>query len=189
MQKNKLDHIWNKIADDLNLSYLEDNRESLARAIQELPKYKAPEAVWLKIETELSIKLKVKKHARFYLAAASIALLIGLTVFVFYNTNTMNQIHYVNTTNKTINLYEIADTSSSVFSKIMNSSCSIKPSYCASNEFKSYEKQYQALETMQQKILKQAVYYDNENELETMLLKIENQKKNIEQLLIAQINS
>jgi hypothetical protein len=84
---------------------------------------------------------------------------------------------------------KITEKARGVFTKIMNSTCGIKPSYCASAEFKSFEKEYKELEMMQTKILNQALQYDNENELESMLLKIENQKKSIEQRLIEQINS
>jgi hypothetical protein len=188
MKKNKLDNIWDKIADDLSLNYKESNREALSKAIQELPKYKAPAKVWINIENQLKTKAKVEKLPNMYLLAASLALLIGLSIFV-YNASNKNKIQYARGTSINNNLYEIADTSSSCFNKILNSTCSIKPNYCASNEFKSFEKEYQTLEIMQQKILKQAAHYDNDDELESMLLKIENQKKNIEQRLIEQINS
>lgn len=42
---------------------------------------------------------------------------------------------------------------------------------------------------MQEKILQQAASFDDDPSLESMLLKIENQKKSIEQHLIEQINS
>lgn len=190
MKKNKLDHIWDKIADDLSLSYQENNREALTKAIRHLPIYKAPEKVWLNIEAQLNSKSKIKKLPQVYLIAATISLLIGLSYLLFNKViNIKEKIHYSKVESSSSNLYDIADTSSSVFTKIMNSTCGIKPSYCASSEFKSFEKEYKELELMQAKILNQANHYDNENELEGMLLKIENQKKSIEQHLIEQINS
>ena len=188
MKKNKLDKIWDKIEADLGLNYKESNREALLKAIQKLPEYKAPAKVWINIEKQLKVKTNANGFSKIYLIAASFALLIGLSVFV-YNTGYRSKIQYTSGTSINNNLYEIADTSSTVFSKILNNSCSVKPSYCASNEFKSFEKEYQSLELMEQKILKQAAHYDNEDDLELMLLKIENKKKNIEQRLIEQINS
>lgn len=190
MKKNKLDHIWDKITDDLSLSYRENNRESLVKAIHNLPKYTAPEKVWTNIEAQLSTTSKIKKLPQVYSIAAAIILLLGLSYLVVNKvTNTNERVRYSKTESSSNNLYDIADTSSSVFTKIMNSTCGIKPSYCASAEFKSFEKEYRDLELMQTKILNQANHYDNENELESMLLKIENQKKSIEQHLIEQINS
>ena len=190
MKKNKLDHIWGKIADDLSLSYIESNREALIKAINNLPDYKAPEIVWLNIEAQLNAKSKIKNLPQIYLVAATISILIGLS-YLLYNkvVNRDESIHYTKVDGNSNNLYDIADTSSTVFTKIMSSTCGIKPSYCASAEFKSFEKEYKELEMMQAKILNQAHQYDNENELESMLLKIENQKKSIEQRLIEQINS
>jgi hypothetical protein len=190
MKKNKLDHIWDKIADDLSLQYQESNREALIKAIQNLPNYKAPAKVWLNIEAELSKPSKIKKLPQVYAIAASLCLLLGLGYVVMKSiVNSSDKVHYTKVENYNNNLYEIADTTSSVFTKILNSTCGIKPSYCASAEFKNFEKEYKNLELMQAKILNQAHQYDNENELESMLLKIENQKKSIEQHLIEQIKS
>jgi hypothetical protein len=190
MKKNKLDHIWDKIADDLSLPYQESNREALIKAIHHLPNYKAPAQVWLNIETELNKPSKIKKLTQVYAVAASLCLLIGLGYLMMKSfVDSSNKIEYTKVEINNNNLYEIADTTSSVFTKIMNSTCGIKPSYCASAEFKNFEKEYKNLELMQLKILNQANQYDNESELESMLLKIENQKKSIEQHLIEQIKS
>jgi hypothetical protein len=189
MKKNKLNHIWDKISDDLNLSYTENNKEALYKAIQELPVYEAPEHMWLKIEKNLNPKTKIFRLSKSMLVAATVALIFGLSFFINKMASVESKVQYSKVNSNSNNLYNIADTSSTVFSKIITSSCEIKPTYCTSAEFKSFEKEYKDLELMQDKILKQANQYDNESDLELMLLKIENQKKNIEQYLIEQINS
>lgn len=189
MKKNKLDLIWDKIADDLNLSYTESNKEALYKAIQELPTYKAPAHIWSKIEHDLIPRTKYFSLSKPFLAAASVVVILSLSFIIYRLVNVDSSVSYSKVTTNSNNLSEIADTTSTVFTRIINSSCDIKPSYCASAEFKSFEKEYQDLEKMQEKILRQADQYDNDSDLELMLLKIENQKKIIEQHLIEQINS
>lgn len=189
MKENNLNNIWNKIADDLSLSYQESNREALSKAIHDLPQFEAPEHVWKKIETELNRKTKVINLTRVTGIAASLLILLGLGFMLIKLSSNDNKIQYTKTLDATNNWYEIADTSSNVFNKIINSTCGIKPTYCASAEFKSFEEQYKSLELMQEKILKQANQYDNDSDLEEMLIRIENQKKSIEKHLIEQINS
>lgn len=190
MKKKKLDRIWDNIEYDLILSYKESNRDAIVKAIHNLPQYKAPEKVWTKIENQLNINSKVGKRPRFFLMAAALSLIIGFSFILVLNKGTTHEkIHYTQAKSNSNNFYEIADTSSSVLTKIISASCGINPVYCASAEFKDFQKEYKTLEHMQVIILKKASSYDNEKEVETMLIKIENQKKSIEQHLIDQINS
>lgn len=113
MNKNKLDHIWDKIESDLNLSYQENNREFLIKAIRDLPNYKAPAKVWDKIEEELKVQTTVKKLPLAYKIAATITLLTGLSYFAFNKVlSKQEKIHYSKVEINSNNLYAIADTSS-----------------------------------------------------------------------------
>lgn len=187
MNKKKLDHIWNHIEEDLAIDYQELNKEFLYQAIQQLPTYQAPDRCWAVIDQELGKSKKFSVYTYLKMAAVVIVLL-AIGVLIQYNLGTKVATQYAKVYDQSIDLYQISDTTHDVFVKLKNSTCTIKPEFCNSEEFKQFELTYNELEQMQQKILAKSADYDNADQFEIMLLKIETQKKDIQQELIQQLN-
>ncbi len=187
MNKKNIDHIWDQIEEDLAIDYQELNKEFLYQAIQQLPTYKAPDRCWSVIDQELGKSKRFSVYS--YLKMAAVVLvMIAISILIQYNLSPKSPTQYAKVYDQSINLYEISDTSDNVFVELKNSTCSIKPEYCKSEEFKQFEQSYTELEHMQQEILAKSADYDNADQFETMLLKIESQKKDIQQELILQLN-
>lgn len=187
MKENKLDKLWENIQTDLELNYQEFNREALNKAIHQLPIYHAPEKIWLNVEQQLS-PAKVFFFAPKYLKiAASVIVLLGIGLS-FWIGNTTDSVHYYAEKNAvTIDLTTIADTTNNSFEKLKNATCQINPGVCTSPEFQMMTQQYHELINYQNKILQQSKISDDEN-LQEMLLKIETQKKQIQQQMMSMID-
>lgn len=187
MKKNKLDNIWDNINSDLELNYQETNRDALIKAIHQLPDYKAPDRIWNNIETTIHTpKIKIFTPYRLKIAASIIGLLgIGLGIFFWNGSEKIN--YYTESKSETIDLISITDTTNSSFEKLKNATCQIKPGICNSTEFKTITHDYNDLIKYQNEILQQSKISDDES-LQAMLIKIEEQKKHIQQQMIAMID-
>jgi hypothetical protein len=187
MKENKLDNIWDNINSDLELKYQETNREALIKAIHQLPFNKAPDRIWNEMEANIhKQKIKFLTPYRLKIAASVIGLLgIGLGL-LFWNSNEKVN-YYSEQKPESIDLTSISDTTNSSFEKLKNATCQIKPGVCNSTEFKTITHDYSDLIQYQNKILQQSKISDDEN-LQAMLIKIEEQKKQIQQQMIAMID-
>jgi hypothetical protein len=189
MDQQKLDKLWQNIEADLQLTYSENNREALLKAILELPEYKAPEKVWTSIDMQLtknSVRISWKKYLSI---AAMITVILSLAYLFQTKWEGANSIQYTQVPINSYDISNLADTNSTTFNDLKSITCNIQPSYCTSSEFMNYESEYNELLNMQESILQKASLYDGGEHLENMLLKIESRKKDIEQELIAKLNS
>ncbi|HPI53935.1 MAG TPA: hypothetical protein PLU10_04535 [Chitinophagaceae bacterium] len=188
MKKDRLDSLWEHIEHDLNSKYTELQKENLYAAINNLPTYKAPDSCWLNIQEELTTTKK-RYWLQPYLKLAAISLLVlSIGILIQRKLSVEKPTYYAKVYESAMNLYTIADTTNDAFTKLKNSTCNIRPDYCESDEFKQAEMAYGELNEMQAEILQKSSIYDNDDELETMLLKIETRKKAIQQELIQQLN-
>ena len=188
MKKDRLDSLWEHIEHDLDSKYTELQKENLYAAIHNLPIYNAPDSCWINMEKELSTtKKRYWLHPYLKLAAISL-LVLFIGILIQRKLNIEKPTYYAKVYEPSMNLYNIADTTNDDFAKLKNSTCNIRPDYCESDEFKQAEMAYSELNDMQAEILQKSSIYDNDDELETMLLKIETRKKAIQQELIQQLN-
>jgi hypothetical protein len=188
MKSNKLDQVWNKIEEDLQLHYTEENREALYKAIQDLPAFICPKDLWSSIENEIQPKKLTWQKKYYAYAAAVIVFILGSMFYLQTQFKPSTPIQYASANITEYNLNQLADTSNATFDELKNATCNYKPSYCTSEEFKNYETEYQELIAMQEDILMKAKHFDGGEQMEAMLLKIESRKKNIEQELIVKLN-
>lgn len=187
MKPSKLDHIWNQIEDDLLFQYDEYHRDALQMAIQNLPTYLAPDSVWTNIEKNIDNKSLVVRWKNLLLVAAILVMLLSASLW-FQQLMVEPKVLYTKANLNEVSLTNLTDTSSSIFKELKEATCSIKPSYCLSDDFIQAESEYNELLAMQEDILKHANVYDNGDQMEMMMLKLEDRKKTIEQELIAQLN-
>lgn len=186
MKPKKLDDIWNRIEVDLKFDAEEIGREHLYKALSELPEFLAPDHVWSRIENNIDQpKLRLKRT--YWVAAASVLFLIGMFIFVKQQRK-QAPILFAKVELSKESHYQFADTSAAVFTELKEATCSIKPSYCLSEQFIQSESEYKELLAMQSDILEHANMYDNSDQMDAMLLKLEDRKKTIEQELMAQLN-
>lgn len=188
MKKNPIDSLWEHIEQDLSVEYKELHKENLYSAIHQLPTYQAPESCWMNIEASLSSTQKRFWLQPYFKIAAAVVILLGIGNLVQQKMSQQKHTYYATVYAPEVNLYNLADTASDSFDKIKNSACNLRPDFCQSDEFKQAETTYSELNEMQAQILQKSSMYDNDDELENMLLKIASRKKAIQQELIQQLN-
>ena len=159
----------------------------MTKAINNLPVYSASDKIWKQIDSRIhQPKIKFFSSRKMSIAASIVGLL-GIAIgFLVWNHSSKINFYAVKAT-ENIDLMSISDTSTASFEKIKNATCQLKPNYCSSDEFKNLTKQYDELINDQHRILLQSKISDDEN-LQQMLLKIENQKKEIQQQMIAMVD-
>lgn len=187
MKPKKLDDLWHRIEADLRFDTEELGREHLYHALSELPEFLAPDHVWPQIEKNIDQPKLRFKRTYGVVAAASVLFLVGMFMFIQHQRK-QTPIQFAKVELSKESHDPPADTSAAVFTELKEATCSIKPSYCLSERFIQSETEYKELLAMQSDILEHANMYDNSDQMDAMLLKLEDRKKSIEQELMAQLN-
>ncbi len=190
MKQEQNDPIWLKISADLDLQYEESGRVNLEQALHTLPVYTAPESAWSNIVEGLPKKVVVRQLTFRKVMGIAAILIIMIGAFLTWQHIATKEVpvQYAKVEQSKLDLHLISDTSTQVFADLKNAVCEVRPGYCKSEEFQETEKNYQDLLEAQQQVLKKAAMYDDDAQVEQLLLHIENEKKQIEQEVIAQIN-
>lgn len=196
---------------------MEKNRKILLEALQKLPEYppdnklwermetslesvsfnsafhrlsqiEPPEIIWKHIDEELinrEYRAKLKSLVKWSLVAAAV-LVLGYFIFTAVNTYN-NSISYSEELQTTRYFLQWQD-DDAVVDQTLALICVEKPEVCQSSEFKKMERELEFLYQSKQTIVKQMSQYATNCDLELLLTKIELERTDIINQIVAIVN-
>lgn len=196
---------------------MENNREKLLDALHKLPEIQPGNELWVKLESSLNTtaenklfsnlrkieppaiiwenideKLAIREHrfkirilVRWSVAAAAV-LVLGLFVFTFTGKD-HNRLSYSEESLTGQDLHHWHD-DDAVIDQALVQICDSKPAACQTLEFKKKEQELDFLDQSKQAIEEQLSQYDSNTELEILLAKVELERTDIIDQMIAIVN-
>jgi len=202
------DAVWENIKSELNVDPLNDSLSKLStfdppesvwnavsqelskqEKISQLKQFTPDETIWQSIEVDLNRPKKVSKKAKVIrlariISAAAAILFLGYFIFTsIISNNNLNYTEELIGLNET-NLWQEDD--AEVF-ELLNELCKTNPIACSSPGFKEKEKDLNYLNEQKQKILKRMTAWDENEDLQLTLTKIELEKNEIIKQMISTI--
>jgi len=181
------DDLWDKIEAHLEGDYQENNKETLRKAINQLPVYKANEAIWNKILEKLDEKsvFIFSNNSNLIINISKIAavfvLLFSLTIVVYnqIKLSPKETIIYTEEVFETGSQFEDESISMNHMENFIAMNCEKIPETCTKPEFKELKNQLEELKQEAGKIKEMLKQHKDPN-LEKFLYRIENDQMQIQ---------
>jgi hypothetical protein len=175
------EQIWSEIAKELD-------HKATAHSIGGLKQFDPPEDIWQNIDIQLSRKEsgiksgKILKLVSWSLAASAI-LVLGFIIFSSDGFH-LNRLSY---SEEWLTLVPVTDSTEndSLAYKILADKCESKPEICESGEFIKLRKELDFLDQSKQTIISQTTPYDSDNDMQVLLERIDTERSDILNRLMA----
>lgn len=159
-----------------------------AEAISNLKELEPPVNIWQSIDHQLSLKENASKKARslklvYWSLAASAILVLG---FIIFSPKGFHQ-NRLNYSEEWLTVTQISDSTEndSLAYRKLAEKCESKPEVCKSGEFIKLKKELDFLDQSRQIIISQSTPYDNNKDMQVVLERIDAERSDILDRLMA----